>query len=143
MAFVPTLNQARRNSVFVGLPTVAAVSLAMVLPALLGGIGATNATGSTGPGAMSLSVENHSGSCDESSTPTKCSLPLGSLFEVVVSIDEVPYNPEASEDGGASSTCSNGQDDGDADGADEKDASLDCSGYLTAQSFIEYGPDLT
>ena len=115
--------------------SVFVLALAFLLAASQLSIPAVDAQDPADSGAMSLSIENFAGSCDGD----RCVLELGSEFDLVVSIDGVPYNPEAPEDGFLLGSCSNGRDDGGGDGADAADASLDCTGYVVVQSFVDYG----
>ena len=108
--------------------------LAALLAASQFGTPAGDAQDPSDGGAMSLSIENFAGNCDGD----RCVLELGSEFDLVVSIDGVPYNPEAPEDGSLLGSCGNGRDDGDGDGADAADASHDCTGYIVAQSLVSY-----
>ncbi|MCH8995034.1 MAG: hypothetical protein IH959_08740 [Chloroflexi bacterium] len=108
--------------------------LAALLAASQFGTPAGDAQDPSDGGAMSLSIENFAGNCDGD----RCVLELGSEFDLVVSIDGVPYNPEAPEDGFLLGSCGNGRDDGGDDGADAADASHDCTGYLMAQSLVGY-----
>ena len=80
------------------------LALTFLLAASQLGIPAVDAQDPTDSGAMSLSIENFAGSCDGD----RCVLELGSEFDLVVSIDGVPYNPEAPEDGFLLGSCSNG-----------------------------------
>jgi hypothetical protein len=104
------------------------------------------AAGPNGLGAMSLRVTDiSSGSCDSPTNPTKCTLGLSSTFNLVVNIDEPPYNNFAREDGGLAQTCSDPYlgpnhvpyDNGGDGFADEKD--IDCTNYSLVQDFINFG----
>lgn len=97
---------------------------------------ASEATGTTGQGAMSFSVINSTG---PGCTPGQCVLTPGTTFDLVISIDEIPYKNDVPsfEDGTADQEgCFNGVDDGLDGFIDEKD--IDCAGYITVQSYVSF-----